>query len=103
MNGFAKFLAGVIVGGAAVALLTPTSGEDLRARIKEILKRKGLLADQKLEDCQSISLTPIMTEAVAISVLAVTSAVGFCLSLIARTFSLNLSHERKTNGQHQTA
>jgi hypothetical protein len=44
-----------------------------------------------------------MTEAVAISVLAVTSAVGFCLSLIARTFSLNLSHERKTNGQHQTA
>jgi gas vesicle protein len=50
MNGFAKFLAGVIVGGAAVALLTPTSGEDLRARIKEILKRKGLLADQKLED-----------------------------------------------------
>ena len=49
MNGFAKFLAGVIVGGAAVALLTPTSGEDLRARIKEILKRKGLLADQKLE------------------------------------------------------
>jgi gas vesicle protein len=40
----------VIVGGAAVALLTPTSGEDLRARIKEILKRKGLLADQKLED-----------------------------------------------------
>ncbi len=50
MNGFAKFLAGVIVGGAAVALLTPTSGEDLRARIKEILKRKGLLAGQKLED-----------------------------------------------------
>lgn len=50
MNGFAKFLVGVIVGGAAVALLTPTSGEDLRARIKEVLKRKGLLADQQLED-----------------------------------------------------
>ncbi len=59
MNGFAKFLAGVIVGGAAVALLTPTSGEDLRARIKEILKRKGLLADQKLEDVVEMIATDI--------------------------------------------
>ncbi len=50
MNGFAKFLLGAIVGGVAVALLTPTSGEDLRARIKEVLKRKGLVADKQLED-----------------------------------------------------
>lgn len=50
MNGFFKFLAGVIVGGAAVALLTPTTGEELRARIKEILKRKGLIADAKLDE-----------------------------------------------------
>ena len=50
MNGFAKFLLGAIVGGVAVALLTPTSGEDLRARIKEVLKRKGLVADRQLED-----------------------------------------------------
>ena len=50
MNGFAKFLLCAIVGGVAVALLTPTSGEDLRARIKEVLKRKGLVADKQLED-----------------------------------------------------
>ena len=50
MNGFAKFFLFSIVGGVAVALLTPTSGEDLRARIKEVLKRKGLVADKQLED-----------------------------------------------------
>ena len=50
MNGFAKFLLGAIVGGVAVALLIPTSGEDLRARIKEVLKRKGLVADKQPED-----------------------------------------------------
>ena len=50
MNGFLKFLAGVVVGGAAVALLTPTTGDDLRARIKDTLRRKGLIADEKLDD-----------------------------------------------------
>ncbi len=50
MSGFLKFLAGVAIGGAAVALLTPTTGDDLRARIKEALKRKGLIADEHLED-----------------------------------------------------
>ncbi|MDE6368436.1 MAG: YtxH domain-containing protein [Muribaculaceae bacterium] len=50
MSGFLKFLAGVVVGGAAVALLTPTTGEDLRARIKETLRRKGLIADEKLDE-----------------------------------------------------
>ncbi len=50
MSGFAKFLAGVIVGGAAVALLTPTTGEELRARIKETLRRKGLIADEQLDE-----------------------------------------------------
>ena len=50
MSGFLKFLAGVVVGGATVALLTPTTGEDLRARIKETLRRKGLIADEKLDE-----------------------------------------------------
>lgn len=50
MSGFLKFLAGVVVGGAAVALLTPTTGEDLRARIKDTLRRKGLIADEKLDE-----------------------------------------------------
>lgn len=50
MSGFAKFLAGAIVGGAAVALFTPTTGDELRARIKEVLRRKGIIADEKLEE-----------------------------------------------------
>lgn len=50
MSGFLKFLAGVVVGGVTVALLTPTTGEDLRARIKETLRRKGLIADEKLDE-----------------------------------------------------
>ena len=50
MNGLAKFLAGVIVGGVAVALYTPTSGEKLRARILETLKRKGLLPDRNIDE-----------------------------------------------------
>ena len=50
MSGFFKFLAGVVVGGAAVALLTPTTGDDLRARIKDTLRRKGLIADEKLDE-----------------------------------------------------
>lgn len=43
MSGFLKFLAGVVIGGAAVALLTPTTGDELRARIRDILRQKGLL------------------------------------------------------------
>ncbi len=50
MSGFLKFLAGVVVGGVTVALLTPTSGDELRARIKETLRRKGLIADEKLDE-----------------------------------------------------
>ncbi len=50
MNGFFKFLAGAVVGGVAVALLTPTSGEKLRATILETLKRKGLLPDKNVDD-----------------------------------------------------
>lgn len=50
MNGFLKFMAGAIVGGVAVALLTPTTGEDLQERIKEVLKRKGLLPDKSVDE-----------------------------------------------------
>lgn len=50
MSGFIKFLAGVVVGGAAVALLTPTTGDDLRALILDTLKRKGLVPDKDVDD-----------------------------------------------------
>lgn len=50
MTGFIKFMAGVVVGGAAVALLTPTTGEDLRRRILDELKRRGLIKDTDVDD-----------------------------------------------------
>lgn len=45
MNGLVKFLTGAVVGGLAVALLTPMSGEKLRATILEVLKSKDLIPD----------------------------------------------------------
>lgn len=50
MTGFLKFMAGVVVGGAAVALLTPITGEDLRRRILDELKRRGLIKDTDVDD-----------------------------------------------------
>lgn len=50
MTGFLKFMAGVVVGGAAVALLTPTTGEELRQRIKDELKRRGLIKDTDVDE-----------------------------------------------------
>ena len=39
MKGLATFLAGAAVGAVVAALLTPTTGEDLRARIKMMLQK----------------------------------------------------------------
>ena len=50
MTGFLKFMAGVVVGGAAVALLTPPTGEDLRRRILDELKRRGLIKDTDVDE-----------------------------------------------------
>lgn len=50
MTGFLKFMAGVVVGGAAVALLTPTTGEDLRRRILDELKRRDLIKDTDVDE-----------------------------------------------------
>lgn len=50
MNGLLKFIAGAAVGAAAVALLTPVTGQELQRQIKEILRRKGLIADEQLDD-----------------------------------------------------
>jgi gas vesicle protein len=45
------FLGGAIVGCAAALLFAPEKGEDMRARIKEILKKKGIdLSDDDVED-----------------------------------------------------
>ena len=44
------FLGGAIVGCAAALLFAPEKGSDLRARIKDILKKKGIdFTDDEVE------------------------------------------------------
>ncbi len=50
MKGFLTFLLGAAVGAAATALLTPTTGEELRERIKLILQKKGIIAADDIDD-----------------------------------------------------
>lgn len=45
------FIGGAVVGCAAAILFAPEKGSDLRARIKETLKRKGIdFTDDEVED-----------------------------------------------------
>ncbi|MEF9923409.1 MAG: YtxH domain-containing protein [Muribaculaceae bacterium] len=45
------FLGGAIVGCAAAMLFAPEKGSDLRSRIKELLKKKGIdFSDDDIED-----------------------------------------------------
>lgn len=50
MKGFMTFLLGAAVGAAATALLTPTTGPELRARIKVILQKKGIIAADDIDE-----------------------------------------------------
>lgn len=50
MKGLATFLAGAAVGAVVAALLTPTTGEDLRARIKMMLQKKGIIAADDIDE-----------------------------------------------------
>lgn len=50
MKGLATFLAGAAVGTVVAALLTPTTGEDLRARIKMMLQKKGIIAADDIDE-----------------------------------------------------
>ena len=44
------FLGGAILGGALALLYAPESGKDLRVRIKELLKKKGIdFSDDEVE------------------------------------------------------
>jgi len=45
------FLGGAIVGCATALLFTPEKGEDVRARIKKLLKRKGIkITDSEVDE-----------------------------------------------------
>lgn len=50
MKDFFVFLAGAAVGAAAAALMTPTSGPELRARIKVILQKRGIIAADSIDE-----------------------------------------------------
>ncbi len=50
MKGLLTFLAGAAVGAVATALLTPTTGEELRERIKLILQKKGIIAADDIDE-----------------------------------------------------
>ncbi|MCH5246702.1 MAG: YtxH domain-containing protein [Muribaculaceae bacterium] len=48
------FLGGALIGAAAALLLAPESGEDLRHRIKKILKKYGVKAADAEEELDEI-------------------------------------------------
>ncbi|MCM1032381.1 MAG: YtxH domain-containing protein [Odoribacter sp.] len=50
MKGLAIFLGGVIVGAAGMALAAPERGEDLRARIKMLLMKRGIVKPDRVEE-----------------------------------------------------
>lgn len=55
-----SFLGGALVGCAAALLLAPEKGEDVRMRIGNILRRKGM----KISDSEVDDLVAELTEAV---------------------------------------
>ena len=48
------FVLGAAVGAAVTALLTPTTGDELRERIKLILQKKGIIAAEDVEELVEI-------------------------------------------------
>ncbi len=50
MKGLMTFLVGAAVGAAATALLTTTTGEELRERIRLILQKKGIIAADDVDE-----------------------------------------------------
>ena len=51
------FLGGAIVGGAAALLFAPEKGEDIRARIANILRKKGIRISDSEVDALVAELT----------------------------------------------
>lgn len=50
MKGLLTFLAGAAVGAVAAALLTPTTGPELRERIKVILQKHGIIPADDIDE-----------------------------------------------------
>lgn len=54
MRPITLMLTGALVGAAAALLLAPESGEDLRARIKELLRRKAAEAKEEEGELETL-------------------------------------------------
>lgn len=51
LNLLYAFLGGAIVGCSAALLFTPAKGEDVREKIREILRRKGIkVCDREVDE-----------------------------------------------------
>jgi len=59
MKGLLTFLAGAAVGAAVAALYTPTTGDELRARIKLILQKKGIIAADDIDELVDMIATHV--------------------------------------------
>lgn len=59
MKGFTSFLLGAAIGAAAAALFTPVTGEELRARIRVILQKKGIIAADEIDDLVEMIATQV--------------------------------------------
>ncbi len=51
------FIGGALVGAGAAILFAPEKGEDLRARIKNLLRKKGLICSENEIDALVEQLT----------------------------------------------
>ena len=51
------FLGGAVVGAGAAILFAPEKGEDLRRRIKDVLRKKGILCTENERDALVEQLT----------------------------------------------
>lgn len=59
MKGLTTFLFGAAIGAAAAALFTPVTGEELRARIRVILQKKGIIAADEIDDLVEMIATQV--------------------------------------------
>ena len=57
LNLLYAFLGGAIVGAGAAILFAPEKGEDLRRRIKDLLRKKGIICTESEIDALVEQLT----------------------------------------------
>ena len=62
MNWIYAFLGGAIVGAGAAILFAPEKGEDLRARIKDLLRKKGIICSDSEIDALVEQLTTVIDD-----------------------------------------